>query len=220
MPDTVTWKIDRSLSLVTNLKKFIVENPEFKNYTNTHVIIENSYYVTVPAELFDKEQIDFLYHQNFSKRSNEYLCYDIIPNNNIVVIYNIDNVFYQLLQSLFPTAHYHTHITQFIKHFSIESHNGNNKKMYVNVRNDAVDLLCFDNGRLLLSNSFFCREKTDRLYYILNAWKMLNFDQESDDIFIYGYINNNELYTLLSKYIRHSWLLKSDEEFKILKECE
>jgi hypothetical protein len=213
----VTWKSDVSLSMTANLKRFLYEKSDInKPFKQVNVFIEGCRYITVPIELFDDEQAETLFYQSLPPCENETVRYNIIQSLNVVVIFGMDTNAYNLLSSSYPDAKFLSQMCPFIEYFSVKSHQGNNKKMYLNLHDDAIDIFCFDHGKLLLVNSYSCRETSDRIYFILYAWQQVKFSQDQDEIWLLGNVpGREELTQEVDKYIRHRYILNKSVEDEI-----
>lgn len=222
IPETMTWKTEPSISLTANFKKFLHDKEDLGGYQKVNVAIESSRYVAIPMELFDDEQAKLIFYHNLPEQENETILYYILHSINVVIIYSIDTSTYQLVLSKYPNAKFFVHICPFIEFFAARSHQGNNKKMYVNLRNDALDIICLDHGRLLLANSYNCRETDDRMYYLMYVWEHINFDQELDEMQIIGNIpEKDQLINKIDKFIRHRYILNNsiEAEIKLVWKC-
>ena len=67
-----------------------------------------------------------------------------------------------------------------------------------------MDMFAFDKGKLLLSNTFPCKQIPDKVYYMLYIWQQLGFSQEKDQLWLTGNIEaEEELMPELNKFIRN-----------------
>jgi glutaredoxin-related protein len=201
------WEVDVALSMSANLKKFFHEKEGLKDFSSVDVVIEDKRYVVVPIELFDDEQTEFLFYQNLPECENETILCDMLQSMSLTVVFGIDKSVYQQLGERFAKVRYHSHISSLIEYFAARSHQGNNKKMFVNLRSEAIDVICLDRGHLLLANTYLCTEANDRLYYIMYVWRQIQLDQEQDELSLLGNVPQKEqLVELLDKYIRHRYI--------------
>jgi glutaredoxin-related protein len=206
------WDIDVTSSLTANLKKFFHEKIDTKAFQSANIVIEDTRYITVPMEVFDDEDIEILYYHNLPQQENETILYNTLQSVNLAVIFSIDSSAYQFLNGSFANVKYQAHISPLIEYFAARSHQGNSKKMFVNLRSNAIDTICLDRGRLMLANSYDCSTTDDRFYYIMYVWHQLNLDQELDDMNILGDVPEKEQLTLkIDKYIRHRYIFDEDK---------
>ena len=111
----------------------------------------------------------------------------------------------------------------FIDYFSVKSRLGNSKKMYASVRKDGIDIYCFERGHLLLANSFECTHTEDRIYYLLYAWKQLEFNQERDELHLTGILPEKDvLMSELKKFILQVFIMNpaTNIDMQALLTCE
>ena len=217
-------EIDASLSLTANLKK-VFQELDFLGYPykRVNVLMASKRFTMVPLELFEDEQAEFLFYHNQQKRENEAVLYNVLKKNNVVVVFGIDKSTQSFLKEQFPEAHFYSHSSPLIEYFSIKSKLGNSKKMYASLRQDAVDIYCFERGHLLLTNSFECTHTEDRIYYLLYVWKQLEFNQERDELHLTGILPEKEkLINELKKFILQVFVLNpsSNIDMQALLTCE
>ena len=202
------YRTDESLSLTANLKQCFGQQvcPE-GNFRRINVIMTTERYTFVPLEFFEDEQAEILFYHNHPKRENEQVHYNILPKNNIVVLFGMDRSTSALLLERYANVRFYVGVTPFIEYFAAKSRLGNNRKMYTHLRRDSMDVFCFERGHLLLANSFHCQETADRLYYLLYIWKQLGLEQERDELHLTGDLTNkSELLPELRKYIRQVFI--------------
>ena len=202
-------EVDPSLSLTANLKNVFHESDFLSySYKRVNIMMANKRFTMIPLELFEEEQAELLFYHNHQKRENETVIYNILKKNNVVVIFGIDKSTYAFLNEQYPEARFYSQSTPLIEYFSIKSRLGNSKKMYASVRKDAIDIYCFERGQLLLANSFECMQTEDRIYYLLYAWKLLEFNQERDELHLTGTLSDKEtLMNELKKFIMQVFIM-------------
>ena len=215
---------DASLSLTANLKTAFREL-EFLNhsYKRVNILVTGKRFTQVPLEFFEEEQADLLFHHNHPKLENEIIRHNILKKNNIVTIFGMDKSTYQFLHEQFPDARFYSQASPLTEYFSIKSRLGNSKKMYASLRNDAIDLYCFERGHLLFANSFECKQTADRVYYLLYIWKQLDFNQERDELHLTGLIKDKEaLIRELRKFILQVFIMNPETniDMQALLVCE
>lgn len=217
-------EVEPSLSLTANLKK-VFHELDFLNssYKRVNIMMASKRFTIVPFELFEDEQIEPIFYHNHQKRENEIILYNILKKNSVVIIFGIDKSAYTFLNEQFPDACFYSQSTPLIKYFSIKSKLGNSKKMYASLRNDAIDIYCFERGHLLLANSFECKQTEDRIYYLLYAWKQMDFDQERDELHLTGTLPDKEtLMKEVKKFILQVFIMNpaTNIDIQALLTCE
>lgn len=180
-------------------------------------------FTIAPLDLFEEGQAELLFYHNHQKRENETVLYSILRKNNVAVIFGIDKSAQTFLNEQYPEARFYSQSTPFIDYFSVKSRLGNSKKMYASVRKDGIDIYCFERGHLLLANSFECTHTEDRIYYLLYAWKQLEFNQERDELHLTGILPEKDvLMSELKKFILQVFIMNpaTNIDMQALLTCE
>ena len=217
-------EIDTSLSLTANLKAVFHESDFLgHSYKRVNIMLASKRFTIVPLDLFEEEQADLLFYHNHQKRENETVIYNILKKNNVVIVFGIDRSAYSFLTEQYPEARFYSQSTPLIEYFSVKSRLGNSKKMYVSVREEGIDIYCFERGHLLLANSFECSHTEDRISYLLYAWKQLEFNQERDELHLTGTLPDKEiLMNELRKFILQVFIMNpaTNIDMQALLTCE
>ena len=217
-------EIDTSLSLTANLKAVFHESDFLgHSYKRVNIMLASKRFTIVPLDLFEEEQADLLFYHNHQNRENETVIYNILKKNNVVIVFGIDRSAYSFLTEQYPEVRFYSQSTPLIEYFSVKSRLGNSKKMYVSVREEGIDIYCFERGHLLLANSFECFHTEDRIYHLLYAWKQLEFNQERDELHLTGTLPDKEiLMNELRKFILQVFIMNpaTNIDMQALLTCE
>ena len=81
---------DSLQSIAANVKTFLLPDIPKEPFEQVNVLIQTNRYTSVPLELFDEEQMETLFYQNFPKKSNEVILCNILGKSNIVVLVGLD----------------------------------------------------------------------------------------------------------------------------------
>ena len=216
--------VEESLSLTANLKQTFREVEWLSHpFRRVNVLMAGKRFTLVPLEFFEDEQAELLFYHNHPKRDNEMVQYNVLRKNNAVVLFGMDKSARSFLREQYPDAKFYSQASAFIEHFSSKSRLGNCRKMYAHLRKDAADLYCYDRNRLLLANSFECKQTADRVYYLLYIWKQLGFAQERDELHLTGELSDKEaLLSELRKFIRQVFIMNpaTNLDLQAITTCE
>ena len=209
------YKPERGLSMGANVKEMLQQNKSLKHsYKRIRIYTANSNYLPVPFELFDEKQTETFYTQSYPKDSNSLIFHNILPKANVAMLYALNKTVYQLLKEQFPEARFYTTASPLTEYFAGKSYLGNSKKLYAYLRGKLLTILCFDRGKLLLLNSFLCKQTNDYIYYLLYTWKQLGYDQRQDELYLAGNLpDRNMLVLQLRKYLSQVYLIHPTDEF-------
>ena len=201
--------VDESLSLTANLRQTFREVEWLSHpFRRVNVIMTDKRFTFIPLEFFEDEQAETVFYHNHPQRENETVQYNILPKNNIVVLFGMDKSACSFLNEQYPHIKFYSQASPLIEFFATKSRLGNSRKMYAHLRKDAIDIYAYERGRLLLANSFACKETSDRIYYLLYIWKQLGMEQERDELHLTGHLpDKDQLLPELRKFIRQVFIL-------------
>ena len=216
--------VDESLSLTANLKQTFREADWLgQTFRRVNVIMADKRFTFIPLEFFEDEQAEMVFYHNHPQRGNETVLYNILQKNNIVVLFGMDKSACTFLKEQYPLIKFYSQASPLIEYFASKSRLGNSRKMYAYLRQDAVDIYVYERGRLLLANSFACRQTDDRIYYLLYVWKQLCLEQERDELHLTGHLTDKEqLLPGLRKFIRQVFIMNpaANLDLQAIKLCE
>ncbi|MBO7552504.1 MAG: DUF3822 family protein [Bacteroidaceae bacterium] len=196
---------DMLLSECGNLKKIVRQTEWLNNsFGKVNVLLENTRQMTIPLDLFEDEQAEALFYHSFHKVDNEIVNYNVVPNNNIVVLYGMDQSTKAFLLEIFPNAKFYSKTTALLNHYGKKRSEGNRKQLIVHVDKHICTLMAYEDGHLLLCNAQVFTQQTDVAFHSLACWKSLNMNQEEDELRLSGEVGNlEELLHILQKYLQH-----------------
>lgn len=202
-------------SMAANVKQFLSETEEVKYpFRQTNILIHSTRYTVVPLELFEDEQMENIFYQNFAKINNEIILCNVLGKSNMVILFSMDKLTHLYLNERFPKVRFFSSVSPQIEYLASKSRLGNNRKLYANIQPQNIDVFCFENGKSLLLNTYSTANLQDKIYYLMNVWEQLKYDQERDEIHLTGL--NQECCTLaesLRKYIRKVFIINPRAEF-------
>ena len=210
-----TFPINTQRSMAANVKSFLAATEELKHpFKHINIIIHSPRYTIVPLELFEDEQMENIFYQNVKEQKNEIILCNILGKSNSVILFSIDKLAHLLLSEHFTSARFFSSISPQIEYLATKSRLGNSRKMYINIHQNNIDVICMNKGKLLLVNSYLTPNNNDINYYILNLWKQLEYDQKRDELHLAG-INDirKEITKELQKYISHVYSINPQAEF-------
>lgn len=210
----VPYPVDACSSMTANIKEMLAVTEALQHpYRRVNVLTDSPRFTPVPFDLFEDEQMDTLFYHNFSKGNNETVLCNILGKSNTVILFAMDKYAHQLLAEHFPSARFFSSASPLTEYFARKSRLGNNRKLYAHIRKQLMEVFCYDRGKLLLINSFPCKQTSDRVYYLLYIWQQLGYNQEKDELQIAGKPEDKEeLLVELRKYLRQVFVIDPSAE--------
>ncbi len=168
------------------------------------VLYSNNVYTTVPSSLFDETKASEYLKFNSKILSNDFIAFDQIESNNMVVVYipyvNINNYFFERFGSF---EYYHA-VSFFLKDVLHSAKHSLGPKMYLNVQEEQLDVIILEGGKLELCNSFLFKTSEDFIYYVLFCLEQLKLNPDTIPLILSGTIEKEDSnYEILYTYIRN-----------------
>lgn len=166
----------------------------YKHVKVSFITVQNT---LVPSSLFQPEEIDSIFELSFQRTRND----EVIANTNgsdLVLLAAIPKVIMDLFRKQFPNCMFYAPTSSLFRHASQQHHSQN--QLLVNKIKHTLFLLFKNKQDVKFVNSFFVKNETDCVYYILNTVKQLQGDAKTE-ITLMGNIElKSELETVLKRY--------------------
>lgn len=218
------YAVNEELPLTANLQEAFGRKAWLKHpFRRVNVLVSDKRFTFMPLEFFQEELAETVFYHNHPRRNNETVLYNIRQRSNLAVLFALDQNAHNFLRQQYPNVYFYAQASPLTDFFATKSRLGNSRKMYVHIRREALDVFCFEYGRLLLGNSLQCSVTADRLYYLLYLWKTLGFDQERDEMHLTGFLEDKEqLLPELQKFIRQVFIMNpaSNLDLQAITTCE
>jgi hypothetical protein len=191
--------------LLLEIDTIISENDILQlKFDEVIILYSNNVYTTVPSSLFDETKASEYLKFNSKILSNDFISFDKIESNNMVVVYipyvNINNYFFERFGSF---QYYHS-ISVFLMDVLHSAKHSLGPKMFLNIQEEQVDVIILEAGKLLLCNSFLFKTSEDFIYYVLFCLEQLILNPDTIPLILSGTIEKEDSnYEMLYTYIRN-----------------
>ena len=140
------YRIDTTKSVVANLKVAVKElNMLRHTYGAVNILLVNTPYTLVPIEFYAEQYEREFYQQNIaSSTSNATIIHNVVADEQMVVVFAIENQLHKYITTQFPKAVIHAGISPLIN-FGFERSSMTNKRYcLLHLHKHAIDFLCYD----------------------------------------------------------------------------
>lgn len=139
--------------------------------------------VHVPMEQFKKEEAEWLFNMCHSRTEiSQQILYNILPQLEIVEIFQIDELLHSLLRKEFPSIKIYAQNSMLLERMaSHQNQYDNSKKLYIYSYNKRIFLFHYRNNKLYFANEFKTETHQSALYLLLHVWKNLGLDVYTDE---------------------------------------
>lgn len=179
-----------------------------QSFSKVQIIHDNEMQTLVPSALFEEAHLSDYLKYNTKIFKTDFITYDVIQNKDAMLVYipfvNINNYIFERFGSF---EYKHSATVLIDKILQLEKNN-NQKKLYINIQQTHFELIALDGNSFQLFNRFEYKTREDFIYYILFTAEQLDFNPENFKCILMGAIeDNDELFSIAYKYIRHVSLL-------------
>lgn len=186
-----------------------------RRFSRINILFEGTKSSLVPLPLFDENA-----HQDYFKFSHklnydEEVRFDKLSNLQAYNVYAFPKPLHDLIKARFINYNIQHSLSSLIEGLLIKFKNQEiSDRVFVNVRPSYIDILFFQNSKLLFSNTFKYKTSEDFAYFTLNALEQLQLNPETIDLFLMGEIDkSSSIYELLHKYIRTIEFIERNDFF-------
>ena len=179
-----------------------------QSFSKVQIIHDNEMQTLVPSALFEEAHLSDYLKYNTKIFKTDFITYDVIQNKDAILVYipfvNINNYIFERFGSF---EYKHSATVLIDKILQLEKNN-NQKKLYINIQQTHFELIALDGNSFQLFNRFEYKTREDFIYYILFTAEQLDFNPENFKCILMGAVeDNDELFSIAYKYIRHVYLL-------------
>jgi hypothetical protein len=184
------------------LENCIYDNPVLiQDFKTVAVSVASSHFVILPDELSDYDTmldtLDYMYAEDDGEREQSEL-----EGNDASVAFSMPRGVLAFLQRTFNMPKIVHHLVPLVRYSTIKSEKSSMAKMFVHICDGEVDMCVMRKGKLVMVNTFTCRNTDEMLFFILNAWQNLSLDVHNDELQLSGdKAVRDELMPQLRKYI-------------------
>lgn len=197
---------DLGISEPVERLKQVITSEEIFAYDFTQVIYTevNQNFTFVPATFYDETNNDrYLKVASFFEDQMTTKSH-LIENQKAFNVFQFNTAIKSYLERYFGRITVNHHQSVLIEGLSLINRNGLGKSVNINLNEQLFDLSLFNDGRLMLSNSFYYKAWEDVLYYTLFSIEKLNLAVNETKVSICGNgnIDTDKIKKQLEKYFK------------------
>jgi len=182
-----------------------------KSFGSVTVIHDNELATLVPKPLFDETNLVDYLKFNTKILKTDFITYDPLTIEDLMVVYvplvNINNFIFERFGSF---VYKHSATILLNRVLTLEK-NSKSLKMYLNIEKSHFEIIVVENNKLKFYNRFEYITKEDFIYYLLFTAEQLQLNPEEFPVVLMGLQDeNNPLFKIAYKYVRHVSLLSKD----------
>lgn len=209
------YTVKSGISMAANLREAFKTAllPE-RGYQRAMVLIDEKV-LTVPAEQFDATKAETLYYHAFPRTEEQRVVMaNPLPDLNAVAVFSVNRDLKLVITDHFSDVRFAPVTAPVWRHLYQRNFTGTRMKLYAHFHDQRMEVFSFGQNRFKFCNTFTAEHSSDTLYYLLNVWKQLSMDVESDELYLTGEMPEKE-HTMeeLNKYLQRVYLINPAGDF-------
>lgn len=193
-------------SLLQALEKAFTELTLLRpDYDEVHIYADYPS-TRIPLDEFRSEEAQALYRLTFGPNSLQgmKMHYEMLPALEVIEVFALDEQIENLILQYYPQATIHSFFGQLMNRMLSRDkrlQGGEERRLYAHSNGRQLFLFAYDKGKLKYANTFEAADLSNRLYFLLYVWKMLEMRQTKDICMLVG--KDKALEEELKRYIRN-----------------
>lgn len=186
-----------------------VENAVYDNelllddYGRVAIVVNAPHFVVMPSSIAADP---YMVEKNFTIMFPDDDCEVqscLMPRCDVAVAYGLPRGLYSFLMRTFNNAPLFHHLYPLCEHFKRLNTGTGISRMFLNLREGAMDMVVYCKGEMMMANSFEVRSTADATFLALHTWKSFGMDALTDEVQLTGHRElRDSLATQLREYVR------------------
>lgn len=208
------YTMNSSISAAANMRQALQSATLPKEQFERVLVMTDTPVLMMPADLFDEDSAETLYHHAFTKGGQVTVIHSILPDLHAVALYALPKDLTTVLCDAFVEVRYTPAMAPVWRHMHQRSYTGQHRKLYACYHDRRVDVFSFAQNRFVFCNSYDAQRSDDVLYYVLAAWKTLALDAGHDELFMMGDFPDREhLVDRAREFVKRVFYINPSGEF-------
>ena len=208
------YTVRSGISMAANLREAFKEIDLAANGWSRAMVLIDSPVLMMPVDEFRDNLKETLYRHTIMGHDGETVMSVVLPSLNAVAVYSINKDLKLVLDDHFSDVRF-THVCAPVwEHLYRRSFTGVRQKLYAYFHDKRLDVFSFQQNRFRFTNSFDTNLVPDAVYFMLNVWKQLAFDNRRDELHLVGELPERDALTQeLRSFIQNVYVINPKAEF-------
>lgn len=183
----------------------IISKDDFltRRYKKINVVMPSPKFTLVPSPLYDPAKKEEYFNYNLNRDDNEIILANKIPDPDAWIVFAVPRLLYEIPGRFWPGAFPLHHTKPLLNQVSHNSKSVGGYFIHIHIEKEFFNLLVYDHGTLKFSNSFFYRNVSDILYYVLNVCKTMGISHDETVHFSGHTEQYDDIWSGFAMYIRN-----------------
>lgn len=168
----------------------------------------------VPIEEFRQHQADLLFRHTFTGHEGDQVMWAALPSFNVVALFAVNKDLRLVVEDHFADIRWSHVCLPVWTHLHRRSASGLRRRLFAYFHDRSMELFSFQQHRFRYQNTFEQGHVADTVYFVLNVWKQLGFDQKADELHLIGEIPQHDaLRDELHQYVQNVYAVGVAADF-------
>jgi hypothetical protein len=168
-------------------------------FKKTIIINSTPVFTYIPNSIFEEKDKEAYMRFLCTAVDGKILC-QTLQKPELSILHEMPEEIYGFFQRSFTDVRIIHRTAVLMDYFLNRKSIAGGNRMFIHNQGKELDILCFSNDSLLLSNRFHCSQSKEAVYYVLYIWKQLKFNQLNDSLYMAG--EQEDLQEKMGRYIR------------------
>ncbi len=192
------------ISPAANLRQAFTDSPLLSLGTDEAVVMVDAPVSLIPAEEYSADKATALYKYTFPLQENEEVLSSAVTGLNAVALFAIPRDLRVVVGDHFRQYTFMPIVQPVWNYLLGRSFSGTTRKLFAYFHDRRVEVMAFRRNRFEFCNAFDATHCADAAYFLLNTWKQLGYDSQTDELYIVGGVPYAaELDTTLGRFLNH-----------------
>jgi len=170
-------------------------------YRQVHIALLSPTTTLIPVDLYDAARTRFYLEHNAVLDKEHIVLEDKLFDVGTHQVYAFNQTIFETLQVQFPKAEFRHVLSDLIRAYGRLNRG---KTVYANLIGTYIQIMVFDEKKLLFANTFTQHSEKDVMYFVGLIFNQLELDWKKNHLVLSGEIMPKSLsYLTLQKYIKH-----------------
>lgn len=208
------YTVRSGISMAANLREAFKEIDLLAGGWQRAMVLVDSPVLMIPVDEFKESIKETLYRHAITGHDGEAVLSTVLPALNAVAVYSVNKDLKLVIDDHFSDARF-THVCAPVwNHLYRRSFTGVRQKLYAYFHDKKIDVFSFRQNRFRFTNSFDTNLVPDAVYFILNVWKQLAFDNRRDELHLAGELPDRDALTQeLHSFVQNVYVINPKAEF-------
>ncbi len=173
-------------------------------FRSAKVAFSSRHFTLVPNDFFNANCLPNYLNAIAHLNNEEIVDYDDIKDMDFKNVYSLEEAFTTIIDGALPNITTFHSLSVLIQGFRVVAGVLSGKQIFMNVRDNQIQILFFEAKSLIFVNSYYFKTSEDVIYYLLMVYEQFELDPQQIPLSIAGFLTmDSEIYRLIYRYIGH-----------------